>query len=98
MPSFPLPKVEVETENLKQVQEAIDAGADIIMLDNMDIPTIQKAVALINKRAIIEVSGGVNLSTVRKIAEQGVDLISVGAITHSFSSLDISLDIENYIN
>jgi len=68
------------------------------MLDNMDIPTIQKAVALINKKAVIEVSGGVNLTTVRKIAEQGVDLISVGAITHSFSSLDISLDIENYIN
>ncbi|MBA67196.1 MAG: carboxylating nicotinate-nucleotide diphosphorylase [SAR202 cluster bacterium] len=91
-------KVEVETETLEQVQEAIDAGADIIMLDNMDIPTIQKAVALINKKAVIEVSGGVNLTTVRKIAEQGVDLISVGAITHSFSSLDISLDIENYIN
>ena len=54
--------------------------------------------ALINKKAVIEVSGGVNLTTVRKIAEQGVDLISVGAITHSFSSLDISLDIENYIN
>lgn len=91
-------KVEVETETLEQVQEAIDAGADIIMLDNMDIPTIQKAVVLINKKAVIEVSGGVNLTTVRKIAEQGVDLISVGAITHSFSSLDISLDIENYIN
>ena len=91
-------KVEVETETIEQVIEALDAGADIIMLDNMDIPSIKNAVGIIDNKAIIEVSGGVNLSTVRKIAEQGVNLISVGAITHSFSSLDISLDIENYIN
>lgn len=88
-------KIEVETENLEQVKEAVFAGADIIMLDNMDIETMLEAVRLINGRAVIEASGGVNLETVRDIAETGVDLISVGAITHSARAMDISMEIVN---
>jgi nicotinate-nucleotide pyrophosphorylase (carboxylating) len=83
--------IEVETSNLHEVQEAVDAGADIIMLDNMDIPTMKKAVQLINGRAKTEASGGIQLHNVRAIAETGVDFISVGYLTHSVTALDISM-------
>lgn len=88
-------KVEVETENLEQVKEALSAGADIIMLDNMDIETMREAVRLINGKALVEASGGINLGNVRQVAETGVDLISVGAITHSARAMDISMEITN---
>ncbi len=84
-------KIEVETENLLQVAEAVACGADIIMLDNMDLLAMAEAVALIAGRSLVEASGGVNLDTVRGIAETGVDLISVGALTHSARAVDISL-------
>ena len=74
--------------------EAAKAGADVVMLDNMNLSDMQKSVKLVNHRAILEASGGVSLDTVREIAATGVDWISVGAITHSAKALDISLDIE----
>ncbi|MGI5921429.1 MAG: carboxylating nicotinate-nucleotide diphosphorylase [Syntrophomonadaceae bacterium] len=86
-------KIEVEVENLDQLQEALEAGADIIMLDNMDIQTMQKAVALVNGRALLEASGGINEDTLVEVAKTGVDFISVGALTHSVTSLDISFNI-----
>lgn len=87
-------KIEVETETIGQVQEALDAGADIIMLDNMDVTTMKEAVKLIAGRALVEASGGVRLETVRGIAETGVDIISVGALTHSSRAMDISMLLE----
>lgn len=86
-------KIEVEAESLAQVQEALDAGADIIMLDNMAIPEMTEAVVLIGGRAVVEASGGVTLETIGGIARTGVDVISVGALTHSVKALDISLDL-----
>jgi len=85
--------IEVETSNFKQVKEALKAGANIIMLDNMSPEKVKKAVKIINGRAKIEASGGINLNNVRKYAAAGVDYISVGALTHSASSLDIGLYI-----
>lgn len=85
-------RVEVEAENLVQVQECLDCQADIIMLDNMSTDIMRQAVQLINGQALIEASGGVALDTVRKIAETGVDIISVGRLTHSAPSSDISMD------
>jgi nicotinate-nucleotide pyrophosphorylase (carboxylating) len=87
-------KVEVECDRVEQVQAAIDAQADIIMLDNMSTAMMAECVRLVNGRAITEASGGVNLTTVREIAETGVDWISVGALTHSASALDLALDFE----
>ncbi|MGI6563756.1 MAG: carboxylating nicotinate-nucleotide diphosphorylase [Clostridia bacterium] len=84
-------KIEVETENFEQVMEAIEAKADIIMLDNMDCKEMKRCVDFINRRALVEASGNVSLKTVREIAQTGVDIISVGAITHSVKALDISL-------
>ena len=84
--------IEVETDTLEQVQECLECGVQIIMLDNMDLATMRQAVAMINGQAFIEASGGVNLDTVRGIAETGVDIISVGALTHSARSYDIGLD------
>ncbi|WPS87961.1 carboxylating nicotinate-nucleotide diphosphorylase [Brevibacillus halotolerans] len=86
-------KIEVEAESLMQVQEALEAGADIIMLDNMSCDMMREAVQIISGKAIIEASGGVTLETVRAIAETGVDVISVGGLTHSVAALDISLDL-----
>lgn len=86
-------KVEVEVENIEQTEEAVLAGADIILLDNMSPDDMKIAVNLCLNRAVTEASGGINLSTVRSVAETGVDLISVGAITHSAPNLDLSLDI-----
>ncbi|WP_446010633.1 carboxylating nicotinate-nucleotide diphosphorylase [Candidatus Electrothrix sp.] len=84
--------IEVETDTLEQVQECLDCGVQIIMLDNMDCNTMRQAVSMINGKALIEASGGVNLDTVRGIAETGVDIISVGALTHSARACDIGLD------
>ena len=87
-------KIEVETKSLKEVKDALNCKADVIMLDNMDIPTIKKAVKLIDKRALIEVSGGVNLKNVVQIASTGVDYISIGALTHSARAVDISMEMK----
>jgi nicotinate-nucleotide pyrophosphorylase (carboxylating) len=85
-------RVEVETDSLDQVREALEAGADAILLDNMSPETMRQAVEIVGGRAITEASGGISLSTVRAAAESGVDLISVGALTHSAPSLDLGLD------
>jgi len=85
-------RIEVETDTLEQVQECIDCGVDIIMLDNMTLDTMREAVGLIDGRALVEASGGVTLDTVRKIAQSGVDLISIGCLTHSAPAVDISMD------
>jgi len=84
-------KIEVETESLDQVREALEAGADIIMLDNMSIDLMKEAVKLINKKAVVEASGNVSLDNVYEIACTGVDIISVGSLTHSVKAFDISL-------
>ena len=86
-------KVEVETTNLQEVREAVDAGADIIMFDNMSPAEMKKAVKLLPPSIISEASGGVTLETMRAIAETGVTMISVGALTHSSKALDISLEL-----
>ena len=87
-------KVEVEVETLDEVKEAVEAGADIIMLDNMPLETMRQAVERVNGRALVEASGGITWDTVREVAETGVDLISIGALTHSVTALDMSLDLE----
>lgn len=84
----------MEVEDLAGVGEALEAGADIIMLDNMDTQTMREAVELVAGRALLEASGGIEEETIRTVASTGVDLISVGALTHSIKSLDISLDIK----
>lgn len=88
-----LKKIEVETENINMVKEALACKVDIIMLDNMDIEMIENAVKVINNQALIEVSGNVNLNNISEIAKTGIDFISAGAITHSYKSLDLSLKI-----
>jgi nicotinate-nucleotide pyrophosphorylase (carboxylating) len=92
---FPKLKVEVEADILEQVEQALAAGADFILLDNMDLKQLRAAVKIVAGRAKTEASGGVNLKTVRAIAETGVEFISVGAITHSARAVDIGLDFEN---
>ena len=87
-------KVEVEVETVEQAVESVSAGADIILLDNMSTQDMEKAVKSCLGRAVTEASGGINLKTVRSVAETGVNLISVGAITHSAPNLDLSLDID----
>lgn len=84
-------KIEVETETLDQVREAVESGADIIMLDNMGLDMMRQAAALINKRAVVEASGNVSLDTIYDIAATGVDIISVGELTHSVKAVDISM-------
>ncbi len=86
-------RIEVEAKTLEEVRAALDGGADIILLDNMDVPAIRKAVELIKGRAMIEVSGGVTLSNVREIAAAGPDLISIGALTHSAPAVNLNMDI-----
>jgi nicotinate-nucleotide pyrophosphorylase (carboxylating) len=86
-------KVEVEAGNMKQVQEAIDAGADVIMLDNMNLAQMAEAVKLIDKRAGVEASGGITLESIRQVAETGVDFISSGALTHSAPVVDFNMKI-----
>ncbi len=89
-------KIEVETESLKQVNEALEVKADIIMLDNMSILDMKKAVEIINKKALVEASGDVTLDNILKVASCGVDYISVGALTHSYKVLDLSM--KNLVN
>lgn len=86
-------KIEVETSRLDQVEQSLKAGADIIMLDNMPDDLMKEAVCMIGGKALVEASGGITLERVRKVAELGVDFISVGALTHSAQALDISLDM-----
>ena len=88
------PKVEIEVESVEQAREALSAGADIIMLDNMNLDDMKLVVGLAQGRALIEASGGITLDNVRAVAETGVDLISIGALTHSVKALDISLELE----
>ena len=92
--ALPGAPVQVECDNLGQVDMALDAGADSILLDNMSLDTLREAVARCRNRALTEASGGVNVGTVRAIAETGVDRISIGALTHSAPSLDLALDFE----
>ena len=87
-------RIEVEAPDVETALLAIEAGADIVMLDNMTVEAMREAVAAAGGRALLEASGGVNLDTVREIAATGVDLISVGALTHSAPALDISLEVE----
>ena len=86
-------KVEVETETLAQVEEALRTSVDIIMLDNMSVDQMKEAVQLINKEVLTEASGGINLDNLVRVAETGVDLISLGWLTHSAQALDLSLNI-----
>jgi len=92
---YPGELIEVEAQNMKQVEEAVKSCVDVVMLDNMSIQDMKKAMKLINKKCRIEVSGGVDLKNIDKIAQLGVDYISVGALTHSAKSLNISMDILN---
>ncbi len=85
--------ITVECDSYEQVQEALDAGTDIVLLDNMTLDDLRRSVASIGSRAIAEASGGITLDNVAEIAQTGVDIISVGALTHSAGSLDIGLDI-----
>ena len=91
-------KIEVETENLEMVKEALEAKADIIMLDNMNLEVALEAVKIINKKAITEFSGNVSLETIKNIGKIGVDFVSVGALTHSFRVLDLSMKNLKKIN
>ncbi|KGK89490.1 nicotinate-nucleotide pyrophosphorylase [Desulfosporosinus sp. HMP52] len=86
-------KIEVECETMEQVEEAVACGVDVIMLDNMLIDEMQAAVQYIDGRAIVEASGGIQENQLRQVAETGVDLISIGALTHSVRAMDFSLDI-----
>ncbi len=89
----PTMRLEVEVKSLEEVEEAVEAGAEIIMLDNMNLDSIEAAVRLIDKRAVIEASGGVTLENVVEIARAGVDFISIGALTHSARAVDISMEL-----
>ena len=88
-------KIEVECESLDMVREALDCGVEVIMFDNMDIGEMQAALKLVAGRAMTEASGGINESTIVPIAEIGVDVISVGELTHTVKALDISLDVRD---
>lgn len=90
---FPGFKVEVEADDMDQVQQAVEAGADIILLDNMIPATLREAARLVAGRVLTEASGGVELETVRAVAETGVDRISVGALTHSARAVDIAMEM-----
>lgn len=86
-------KIEVEVKNLKELQEALKSGADAIMLDNMSVKDMASAVKLTKGRAILEASGNINSKNVRRVAETGVDIISIGALTHSAVAVDISMEL-----
>jgi nicotinate-nucleotide pyrophosphorylase (carboxylating) len=87
-------KLEVEVDRLDQIPAVLAAGVDIIMLDNFNLDDLRAGVALIAGKAVVEASGGVNLDTVAAIASTGVDVISVGALTHSARALDLGLDVQ----
>ena len=86
-------KVEIEVETIEQLEEVLDAGADLVLLDNMGVEQMAAAVKVAAGRAVLEASGGITLETVREIAETGVDIISVGALTHSARALNVGLDM-----
>lgn len=88
-----LVKIEVETTTLEEVQEAIDACADVIMLDNMSLDTMTRAIKLVNGRALVEASGGVGINDLNQLARIGIDLISMGALTHSARAVDLSMSL-----
>ena len=87
-------KIEVETRNLDELKEALEVKADIIMLDNMSPELMKKAVEITGGRAVLEASGGITDETLRSVAESGVDIISIGALTHSVKAFDISMYIK----
>jgi nicotinate-nucleotide pyrophosphorylase (carboxylating) len=87
-------RIEVEATTLEELAGALEAGADVVLLDNMDVETLRRAVELAAGRALLDASGGITLETVRAVAETGVDLISVGALTHSAPALDLSLEFD----
>ncbi|HKV54178.1 MAG TPA: nicotinate-nucleotide diphosphorylase (carboxylating), partial [Candidatus Binataceae bacterium] len=89
-------RVEIECERRSQVEEALAAGADSILLDNMTLDEMRDARRMAGDRAILEASGGVTFESVRAVAETGVDLISIGALTHSVRAVDLSMRIEAY--
>ena len=91
-------KIEIEVEDLKEVEEAVKAGADIIMLDNMDIETTKKAIKIINKKAIIECSGNIDITNINRFKGLEIDYVSSGAITHSAKILDLSLKNLRYVD
>jgi nicotinate-nucleotide pyrophosphorylase (carboxylating) len=91
---YPDKPIEVETENLQELREALEAGADIIMLDNYSLEDIREAVRITNGRAKLEISGNVTLETLPVLAETGVDYISVGALTKHVHAIDLSMRIE----
>jgi nicotinate-nucleotide pyrophosphorylase (carboxylating) len=93
--AYPKLKIEIEADTLVQVQQAIAAGAEMILCDNMSPSDLREAVRMAKGRAKLEASGGINLDTVRAVAETGVDFISVGALTHSARAVDVALDFEN---
>ncbi|MBC5806059.1 MAG: carboxylating nicotinate-nucleotide diphosphorylase [Candidatus Eremiobacter antarcticus] len=84
--------IEVECDSLEQVRQALESGADAVLLDNMSVPDVRKAVALAADSSVVEASGGITLANVKEVASTGVDIISVGALTHGASSLDVGLD------
>ncbi len=86
-------KVEIEVDTIAQLEEVLDAGADLVLLDNMSTEQMRKAVEITDGKAVLEASGGITLKTVRAIAETGVDIISVGALTHSAPAMNVSLDM-----
>jgi nicotinate-nucleotide pyrophosphorylase (carboxylating) len=86
-------KIEVETTTLQEVREALAAGVEVIMLDNMDLKTIRKAITVIDGRASVEISGGVTAERLKQLAKIGVDIISVGALTHAARSVDLSMEV-----
>ena len=88
-------KIEVECETLEMVQEALDVNAEIIMFDNMDLEEMSEGLKLVNGQAMTEASGGINEQTIGPISKIGVDIISLGDLTHSISALDVSLDIKD---
>ncbi|MBW2738147.1 MAG: carboxylating nicotinate-nucleotide diphosphorylase, partial [Deltaproteobacteria bacterium] len=90
-----LVKIEVEVSDLDSVKQALEAGADVIMLDNMDIDQIKKAIKFINGKSVVEISGGVTIDGLNQLATTGVDIISAGALTHSARSVDISMRIKS---
>lgn len=93
-----LVKIEVEVSNLDSVKQALEAGADVIMLDNMDIGQINEAIKFINGKSVVEISGSVTIDSLNQLADTGVDIISAGALTHSARSVDISMQIRSNSN
>lgn len=84
-------QIEVETRNLDEVKEAVDCGVNVIMLDNMDCETMAQAVKLVNGRAKLEASGNITMQNIAEVAKTGIDIISLGALTHSVQAFDISM-------